>query len=86
MSCNHLNYCQRCENYTESLERRIADLTARLAAAEADAERYREGLHDLIESYLSSGGGSPDAHRDFMAALRKGQRVLTGIEAARGGE
>lgn len=65
MSCNHLSDCQRCGNYAENLEDRIAELEAKLAAAEADAERYR---------YLKSAGAFKALSLDMS-----GQHTWSGV-------
>lgn len=59
----------------------IDDLTARLAAAEADAERRADALDQATE-YLSHVG----LHTNDRHALHFAQMAQSWIDAARGGE
>jgi len=75
MSCNHLSDCQRCGNYAENLEDHIAELEAKLAAAEADAVAQRDKVRVLRETleqllaYVETGYGDFGSDEGAQIAL-----------------
>ncbi len=49
---------------------------AEIEALKADNKRLRSAAHEMCECYRLTGGGSPEAHKAFMDALRATEDAL----------